>query len=97
MILATLDRWRHKIPFWWWLTYDALVGVVFSPLSAWVLPALCESCGCELEGGHCYCCQPVMGYGERFYDTRHPNGIENAGRLVREAIPLDQYVPENNS
>jgi hypothetical protein len=22
------DRWRHRIPFWWWLTYDALVGVV---------------------------------------------------------------------
>lgn len=26
--LSTLDRWRHKIPFWWWLTYDALVGIV---------------------------------------------------------------------
>lgn len=26
--LTTLDRWRHRIPFWWWLTYDALVGVV---------------------------------------------------------------------
>lgn len=27
-LLATLDRLRHKIPFWWWLTYDALVGLV---------------------------------------------------------------------
>jgi hypothetical protein len=27
-MLRRLDRWRHKIPFWWWLTYDALVGVV---------------------------------------------------------------------
>lgn len=26
--LATLDRWRHRIPFWWWLTYDALVALV---------------------------------------------------------------------
>lgn len=23
--LEFLDRVRHKIPFWWWLTYDALV------------------------------------------------------------------------
>jgi hypothetical protein len=23
-----MDRWRHRIPFWWWLTYDALVAVV---------------------------------------------------------------------
>ena len=27
-VLATCDRIRHSIPFWWWLTYDALVGVV---------------------------------------------------------------------
>jgi hypothetical protein len=26
--LNTLDRWRHKIPFWWWLTYDAAVLLV---------------------------------------------------------------------
>lgn len=26
--LETLDRLRHRIPFWWWLTYDALVGLV---------------------------------------------------------------------
>jgi len=26
--LSQLDRWRHKIPFWWWLTYDALVALV---------------------------------------------------------------------
>lgn len=26
--LAACDRLRHRIPFWWWLTYDALVGVV---------------------------------------------------------------------
>lgn len=27
-LYAALDRWRHRIPFWWWLTYDVLVGVV---------------------------------------------------------------------
>lgn len=27
-LLVTLNRWRHRIPFWWWLTYDALVAVV---------------------------------------------------------------------
>lgn len=27
-LIATLDRLRHRIPFWWWLTYDALVAVV---------------------------------------------------------------------
>lgn len=27
-MLARLDRWRHRIPFWWWLTYDALVALV---------------------------------------------------------------------
>jgi hypothetical protein len=26
--LARLDRARHRIPFWWWLTYDALVALV---------------------------------------------------------------------
>lgn len=26
--LMRLDRWRHKIPFWWWLTYDAAVALV---------------------------------------------------------------------
>jgi hypothetical protein len=26
--LVKMDRWRHRIPFWWWLTYDALVAVV---------------------------------------------------------------------
>lgn len=26
-LIARLDRWRHRIPFWWWLTYDALVGI----------------------------------------------------------------------
>jgi hypothetical protein len=26
--MRTLDRWRHRIPFWWWLTYDGLVAVV---------------------------------------------------------------------
>lgn len=25
---AWLDQLRHKIPFWWWLTYDALVAFV---------------------------------------------------------------------
>lgn len=28
--LETLDRWRHRIPFWWWLTYDALVALVIA-------------------------------------------------------------------
>lgn len=27
-LIFKLDRWRHRIPFWWWLTYDALVGLV---------------------------------------------------------------------
>lgn len=70
--------------------------VGFSPLSDWILPELCEGCSCELEAGHCYCCLPVGGYGESFYEQRHPDGIENAGRLGRPAIPLDQYVRENN-
>lgn len=26
--LERLDATRHRIPFWWWLTYDALVAVV---------------------------------------------------------------------
>ena len=26
--LVTVDRLRHRIPFWWWLTYDALVALV---------------------------------------------------------------------
>lgn len=26
--LHTLNNLRHKIPFWWWLTYDALVALV---------------------------------------------------------------------
>lgn len=26
--LRRLDNARHRIPFWWWLTYDALVAVV---------------------------------------------------------------------
>lgn len=25
-----MDTARHKIPFWWWLTYDALVGLVIA-------------------------------------------------------------------
>jgi hypothetical protein len=29
-LVATLDRWRHRIPFWWWLTYDAAVGFVIA-------------------------------------------------------------------
>lgn len=28
--LRDLDSARHRIPFWWWLTYDALVGVVIA-------------------------------------------------------------------
>lgn len=27
-MIETLDRLRHLIPFWWWLTYDALVLAV---------------------------------------------------------------------
>lgn len=27
-VLRALDRARHRIPFWWWLTYDALVALV---------------------------------------------------------------------
>lgn len=37
--LATLDRWRHRIPFWWWLTYDALVGIVIVFGVSWHDPA----------------------------------------------------------
>lgn len=28
LLAAALDRARHRIPFWWWITYDALVAVV---------------------------------------------------------------------
>lgn len=28
MVLRRLDDARHRIPFWWWLTYDAAVLVV---------------------------------------------------------------------
>lgn len=27
-MLIAFDRLRHRIPFWWWLTYDALVAFV---------------------------------------------------------------------
>jgi hypothetical protein len=37
--LAKLDRWRHRIPFWWWLTYDALVGYVIFSGTRWGSPA----------------------------------------------------------
>jgi hypothetical protein len=26
--LQRLERLRHRVPFWWWLTYDALVAIV---------------------------------------------------------------------
>jgi hypothetical protein len=29
-MLRTLDRLRHRIPFWWWLTYDAAVAIVIA-------------------------------------------------------------------
>jgi hypothetical protein len=29
-------------------------------------PARCECCGQVLEGGRCYACKPVWGYGEGF-------------------------------
>ena len=37
--LQTLDRWRHRIPFWWWLTYDALVAFVIIIGISWRDPA----------------------------------------------------------
>ena len=30
MTLAKLDALRRKMPFWWWLTYDAIVGLVIA-------------------------------------------------------------------
>jgi len=27
-VIETLDKIRHKIPFWWWMTYDTLVLLV---------------------------------------------------------------------
>jgi hypothetical protein len=27
-VITRLERLRHRIPFWWWLTYDALVALV---------------------------------------------------------------------
>jgi hypothetical protein len=27
-MLEKLDRWRHRIPIWWWLVYDTSVLVV---------------------------------------------------------------------
>ena len=38
----------------------------------YIYPERCANCGCELEGGHCYCCDPVSGYGEQFRERRHP-------------------------
>jgi hypothetical protein len=29
-VLVKLERFRHRIPFWWWLTYDALVALVIA-------------------------------------------------------------------
>jgi len=29
-VLARLDRARHRIPFWWWLSYDAAVACVIA-------------------------------------------------------------------
>ncbi len=66
----------------------------FSPLSEWVVVGRCDICGCTLEAGHCYCCNPVSGYGDRFHETRHPDGIsqKEAGTLGHPPIPLDEYV-----
>lgn len=36
-----------------------------------ILAPTCEDCGCLLEGGHCYCCRPVWGYGENWQMARH--------------------------
>lgn len=27
-MIPKLDKWRHLIPFWWWLTYDGVVALV---------------------------------------------------------------------
>lgn len=27
-MLKKLDNWRHMTPFWWWLFYDTVVGVI---------------------------------------------------------------------
>ena len=27
-MIGRLDAWRHRIPFWWWLAYDAAVLAV---------------------------------------------------------------------
>lgn len=68
--------------------------VTFSPLADWVIPATCEMCGCPLEGGHCYCCKPVWGWGEGRAEVLHPNGIsqKEAGTRGHPPIPLDEYV-----
>jgi hypothetical protein len=29
-MLARLDRWRHRIPFWWWIAYDGSVAAVIA-------------------------------------------------------------------
>lgn len=38
-------------------------------------PPHCEGCGCLLEAGHCYCCFPVLGYGDPFQEARHGEGF----------------------
>lgn len=37
--LQSLDRLRHRVPFWWWLTYDALVALVIAVGISWRDPA----------------------------------------------------------
>jgi hypothetical protein len=53
----------------------AEIGDALEPIGATVLidaslydldPARCGCCGRVLEGGHCYACKPVCGYGEGF-------------------------------
>jgi hypothetical protein len=28
--LTKANELRHRIPFWWWITYDAIVGVILA-------------------------------------------------------------------
>jgi hypothetical protein len=71
----------------------------FSPLSDWVVVGRCDMCGCTLEAGACYCCNPVFGYGEGWHEVRHPGGIsqEQAGTLGHPDIPLDEYLAAQES
>lgn len=41
-MLDRLDRWRRRVPFWWWLAYDVLIVLVLAIgwADRWRLPLI---------------------------------------------------------